>query len=47
MLDNITQRSGLLETRIADLVAAGWLKPIGTYGSLTLWELARNESTRA
>jgi len=47
MLDDITQRSGLLETRIADLVAAGWLKPIGTYGSLSLWELARDESTRA
>jgi hypothetical protein len=47
MLDNVTQRSGLLETRIADLVAAGWLKRTGTYGSLSLWELARNESTRA
>jgi hypothetical protein len=47
MLDNVTQRSGLLETRIADLVAAGWLRRIGTYGSLSLWELARNESTRA
>ncbi|MBN1460537.1 MAG: hypothetical protein JXA57_13470, partial [Armatimonadetes bacterium] len=47
MLDNISQRSGLLETRIADLVAAGWLTRVGTYGSLSLWELARNESTRA
>jgi hypothetical protein len=46
-LQNVTQRSGLLETRIADLVAAGWLQHVGDYGSLSLWELVGKESARA
>lgn len=46
-LRDVGARSGALERLIADLAAAQRLRYVGTYGKLSLWEIAGEASARA
>ncbi len=46
-MQDLTVRSGKLETLLADLAATERIVQLGTYGSLVLWEMAEGEGARA
>ena len=46
-LRDVGARSGALERLIADLAAAQRIRYVGTYGKLSLWEIAGEDSARA
>ena len=46
-LRDVGARSGALERLIADLAAARRIRPMGTYGPLTLWQIADENTARA
>ena len=46
-LQDVGARSGVVERLIADLAAAQRIRYVGTYGKLSLWEAASEDSARA
>lgn len=42
-MGNITSRKGIMETRLAELIAAHQLRPVSQSGAMSLWELTSAE----
>ena len=46
-IENMQNRSGLLESRLSDLAEAGWLRPIASFDSFALWQIEPDQSEGA
>lgn len=46
-IENMQNRSGLLEGRLSDLAEAGRIRPVASFDSFALWQIERAQSERA